>query len=262
MKKMTFTLDEAAAREIDRAAERLDISKSQVVREAVRAYGEQLGRLSDQEREAKLRDELSRERSRLKDELIAQEQRRDLLTELVAARQERLRHLTETLASAGLPQVTLLSEKLEVPEGWAQSLDLYLGERADAAILPGDEDGLRLARFLLDEDELRSLPRGRRLDVEMMLALAVATLLTLAAANPEFAGGGAHRPPVEAQKIVRHLAVPQLDRAVPGGHAVKLLADPGGLANGIEQHFRGNALKQRPRVILLVDLVGFVRVRG
>lgn len=54
MKKMTFTLDVAAVREIDRAAERLDISKSQVVREAVRLYGEQLGRLSEEEREAKL----------------------------------------------------------------------------------------------------------------------------------------------------------------------------------------------------------------
>lgn len=54
MKKMTFTLDDPAVREIDRAAARLDISKSRVVREAVRAYGEQLGRLSDEEREAKL----------------------------------------------------------------------------------------------------------------------------------------------------------------------------------------------------------------
>jgi predicted transcriptional regulator len=54
MKKMTFTLDDTAVREIDRAAERLDISKSRVVREAVRVYGEQLGRLSEEERAAKL----------------------------------------------------------------------------------------------------------------------------------------------------------------------------------------------------------------
>jgi predicted transcriptional regulator len=39
MRKMTFTLDEATAREIDRAADRLDIPKSQVVREAVQLYG-------------------------------------------------------------------------------------------------------------------------------------------------------------------------------------------------------------------------------
>lgn len=54
MKKMTFTLDSESAAELDRAAERLGIPKSQVVREAVRLYGEQLGRLSDAEREAKL----------------------------------------------------------------------------------------------------------------------------------------------------------------------------------------------------------------
>lgn len=54
MRKMTFTLDEATAREIDRAADRLDIPKSQVVREAVQLYGEQLGRLSDEERRDRL----------------------------------------------------------------------------------------------------------------------------------------------------------------------------------------------------------------
>ena len=54
MKKMTFTLDEAAVRELERAADRLDMPKSQVVREALGLYGEQLGRLSDEEREAKL----------------------------------------------------------------------------------------------------------------------------------------------------------------------------------------------------------------
>lgn len=55
MKKMTFTLDDEAVRELERASERLGIPKSQVVREAVRVYGEQLGRLSDEERRAKLK---------------------------------------------------------------------------------------------------------------------------------------------------------------------------------------------------------------
>ena len=54
MKKMTFTLDEAATRELDRASQRLGMAKSKVVREALRVYGEHLGRLSDEEREAKL----------------------------------------------------------------------------------------------------------------------------------------------------------------------------------------------------------------
>jgi hypothetical protein len=54
MYKVTFTLDEAAVRDLERASQRLEIPKSQVVREALRLYGEQLGRLSEEERSAKL----------------------------------------------------------------------------------------------------------------------------------------------------------------------------------------------------------------
>lgn len=54
MKKVTFTLDESAIRMLERAAERLDAPKSQVVREAIELYGDQLGRLSDEERERML----------------------------------------------------------------------------------------------------------------------------------------------------------------------------------------------------------------
>ena len=50
MKKVTFTLDDKAIRTLERAAERLEIPKSQIVREALELYGEQLGRLSDEER--------------------------------------------------------------------------------------------------------------------------------------------------------------------------------------------------------------------
>lgn len=54
MKKMTFTLDDDAVRELERAAERLSIPKSQVIREAVTLYSDQLGRLSEEERTARL----------------------------------------------------------------------------------------------------------------------------------------------------------------------------------------------------------------
>lgn len=50
MKKMTFTLDADAVRYLDRAAERLAVPKSQVVREALEVYHRQLGRLSEEER--------------------------------------------------------------------------------------------------------------------------------------------------------------------------------------------------------------------
>jgi hypothetical protein len=49
--KMTFTLDDETAGRIDRAAARLGMSKSGVVREAVREYAARIGRLSDQERQ-------------------------------------------------------------------------------------------------------------------------------------------------------------------------------------------------------------------
>ena len=51
MIKCTFVLDEEAASYLDRTARRLGVPKSQVVREALRVYGEQLGRLSDEERD-------------------------------------------------------------------------------------------------------------------------------------------------------------------------------------------------------------------
>ena len=51
---MTFTLDDESVRELERASSRLGVPKSQVVREAVRVYGEQLGRMDEEERRAKL----------------------------------------------------------------------------------------------------------------------------------------------------------------------------------------------------------------
>jgi len=83
MKKMTFTLDEGTARYLDRASERLGMPKSQVVREAVQMYGEQLGRLTDGEREEKLR---------LFDDLVAdlpERPRREVEAELEAVQEAR-----------------------------------------------------------------------------------------------------------------------------------------------------------------------------
>lgn len=54
MLKRTFVLDDESSAYLDRAAERLGIPKSQVVREALRLYGEQMGRLTQEERERAL----------------------------------------------------------------------------------------------------------------------------------------------------------------------------------------------------------------
>jgi predicted transcriptional regulator len=53
--KVTFTLDSETVGYLGRTAERLGMPKSQVVREAIRAYGEQRARLSDEERERLLK---------------------------------------------------------------------------------------------------------------------------------------------------------------------------------------------------------------
>ena len=50
MIKVTFTLDEDTAAYLGRMAERLGMPKSRIVREAIRVYGEQAGRLSGEER--------------------------------------------------------------------------------------------------------------------------------------------------------------------------------------------------------------------
>lgn len=54
MKKVTYTLDEETLAWVDRLAERLSKAKSQVVREAIRFYGQEMGRLSQEERERML----------------------------------------------------------------------------------------------------------------------------------------------------------------------------------------------------------------
>jgi predicted transcriptional regulator len=54
MVKRTFVLDDQSAAYLDRTADRLGMPKSWVVREALRAYGEQLGRLTDEERDEAL----------------------------------------------------------------------------------------------------------------------------------------------------------------------------------------------------------------
>ena len=83
MRKMTFTLDEGTVLYLDRAAARLGMPKSQVVREAVQMYGEQLGRLSDEERDEKLR---------IFDEMVSEvppRARRDIDAEVASVRSAR-----------------------------------------------------------------------------------------------------------------------------------------------------------------------------
>ena len=53
--KMTFSLDEVTARRLNLTAERLNLAKSAVVREAILDYAARTGRLSEKERQHMLR---------------------------------------------------------------------------------------------------------------------------------------------------------------------------------------------------------------
>ena len=55
MNKVTFTLDQATIVRIQRAADRLSLPKSEVVREAIQEFYDRIGRLSDSERLKMLR---------------------------------------------------------------------------------------------------------------------------------------------------------------------------------------------------------------
>ena len=54
MVKVTFTLDERTADRLTQAAQRLSKPKSRVVREAINAYADRLGKLGEEERRALL----------------------------------------------------------------------------------------------------------------------------------------------------------------------------------------------------------------
>ena len=48
--KVTFTLDRVSMERLQDAAERLDVAKSEIVREAIMEFHDRIGRLSDRER--------------------------------------------------------------------------------------------------------------------------------------------------------------------------------------------------------------------
>ena len=81
-------------------------------------------------------------------ELTARRQRHALLDELAEADRERRDRLSEALTEAGLDEPRFLLDDLEVPEGWAAAIDLWLGRLAHAVVLPADEEGLALAGLL------------------------------------------------------------------------------------------------------------------
>ena len=143
MGRKTGELDEArqAAGAATSRVEELERRLAEIDREADKARRER-GHLDDERRVA----DAAREETAA--ELAARRQRHTLLGELAEADRERRDRLTGALAEAGLEEPRFLTDGLDVPEGWAGALDLWLGRLSHAVVLPEDEAGVALARAL------------------------------------------------------------------------------------------------------------------
>jgi chromosome segregation protein len=155
---------EQKKQDIEEAAGSLNTSGRQleVLEEQVDAKRQQMAELTAT-LDAHLENErqLSLEKTEIETDLGSLRQRSELLAELGIRHQERRQALQEALARAGLEETRFLADHLRVPEGWAPSLDLFLGALEDAVILPAEEDALGLARALAGGRGSGSLLRPR-----------------------------------------------------------------------------------------------------
>jgi chromosome segregation protein len=94
------------------------------------------------------------------DALAVLRQRRELLAELDRSDEERRGDLLAALAADGIAP-DFLAARLHAPARWARSLDLFLGELADAVVLPAQADSLDLARRLAHAQTAAHLVRPR-----------------------------------------------------------------------------------------------------
>ncbi len=142
---------EAHAQAAAQAAEALAVATERVggLETSIEERSAELERLASEldevlRRESKTAEEVRR----LETGLSEARQRRRLLEELSRAHAERRTVLEEALAAAGIPEPVYLSDRIRAVEGWERALDLYLGELADAVVLPKAEGARELAETL------------------------------------------------------------------------------------------------------------------
>ena len=104
-----------------------------------------------------LRDEgeAGQERDALREQLAALRQRAEVLDQLAAADEERRQRLQQALARAGVLAPTFLSDRLQVPDGFEHTIDLYIEAFRDAVLVPFDVQPLAVARAL-EQDGARA----------------------------------------------------------------------------------------------------------
>jgi|CXWL01.1.fsa_nt_gi chromosome segregation protein len=87
-------------------------------------------------------------RRSLETHLAGSRQRQKLLAELARHQAERRGTLQAALAQAGITEPSYLADRAHALEGWERSLDAYLGELADAIVLPAGSESREVAASL------------------------------------------------------------------------------------------------------------------
>lgn len=109
-------------------------------------------------REAELQDE----RRQIESQLAGMRQRQRMLAELSKEHAARRKVLVERLRKIGITEPRFLAEEAHAAPEWADGIDHFLGDLADAVLLGPEDDALALARALSSDKGsgtfLRSLP--------------------------------------------------------------------------------------------------------
>ncbi|HKI85510.1 MAG TPA: AAA family ATPase, partial [Thermoanaerobaculia bacterium] len=80
------------------------------------------------------------ELQRLEREIDTLGERRQILKELSKAQSERRDEVARLVVDSGLEEAAFLGNLWKVPAGWEESLDFFLGDLADAIVVPPDVD--------------------------------------------------------------------------------------------------------------------------
>jgi chromosome segregation protein len=78
----------------------------------------------------------------------ASRQRHELLVDLSREHGDKREALRKRLDEIGAGEAGFLGDSLNIPEGWEQTLDLFLSEIADAVVLPAGSDPLAIGKSL------------------------------------------------------------------------------------------------------------------
>ncbi len=158
---------------LDRSQRDLDAINDEI--DAVRSSIESLAGALDEETETARRvsDDLEANRNRRKqaqgdlearrEDLVEAQKRAAVLDELGERDARQRNEMRQALVDLGLAEPRFLGDEVTVPEGWENSLDLFLGPLRNAVMTPEDEDALAIARSIGGSDFQATLLRSGHL---------------------------------------------------------------------------------------------------